>query len=223
MPMLNLLQSAPKAVRDIDARRVNKEANRAAALKFGVEYFDGTREQGYGGYKYDGRWVDVARRIIDHWDLKPGDRILDIGCGKGFLVKDLSDMMPELDVVGIDISDYALENAHPDAASRLSKASCDDLPFEDDSFRLALAFNTIHNLKPDGCLKALKEMQRVAPRGGFVQVDAYRSEDERQIFEDWMLTAQTYLKPDGWKEMFEQAGYTGDYYWTILEADGSVV
>lgn len=221
MTYFNLLQLDNKVVRDIEARKLEKEKNRTEACKFDWAYFDGPREQGYGGYVYDGRWVKVAHRIIEHWNLKPGDRVLDIGCAKGFLVKDLSDALPGLEVIGVDISDYALKHAHPDAKEKLMKASCDELPFDPGAFDLALAINTIHNLDPDGCEKALREMERVSPGRGFVQVDAYRTPAERQIFEDWMLTARTYLMPDEWEAMFDRTGYRGDYYWTILESDGT--
>jgi len=218
----NLLGSQPKVVRDASARRETKDANRAVALEFSQEYFDGEREQGYGGYHYDGRWVTVAERAIEHWNLSPGDRVLDIGCAKGFFVKDLREALSGLDVVGIDVSDYALANAHPDAKPFLRKASCDNLPFEDGEFAAAFAINTIHNLDRDGCLRALREIERVAPGRGFVQVDAYRTELERSVFLDWMLTAKTFDTPEGWEKSFTAAGYTGEYWWTILEVDSII-
>lgn len=223
MKMINLLKAAPKTTRDIRARLLNKEENRQIALQFGFEYFDGPREQGYGGYQYDGRWVDVAKRLRELYDLTPRSRVLDIGCAKGFLVKDLTDLIPGIDVVGIDVSDYALENCHEEVRGRLMKGSCDNLPFEDDSFDLVLAINTIHNLDEAGCLRSLREIERVSRGKAFVQVDSYRSENERQVFEDWMLTAQTYLTPDGWMDLFQQAGYTGDYFWTILLPEGETL
>jgi len=218
---INFLDSAPKVVRDIAARRANKDVNREAALKFGREYFDGTREQGYGGYSYDGRWQKVAARLIAHYGLKAGDRVLDVGCAKGFLVHDLRAALPGLDVRGVDISAYALDHAHDGARAHIERADCRALPFEDSSFDLVLAFNTIHNLVHAECAQALREIVRVSRGPAFVQVDSYRSDAERAVFEDWMLTARTYLKPEGWHEMFAANGYTGDYYWTILEADGS--
>lgn len=208
-------------MRDVSSRLANKEENRKLALKFDYEYFDGPRAQGYGGYKYDGRWVAVAQDIIDHWGLKPGDRVLDIGCAKGFLMHDLKSIMPSLEVVGLDISAYAINNAHGETRSKMVMGSCDRLPFADRSFALAMAINTVHNLDQKGCANALKEMQRVAPNGGFVQVDAYRDETERQVFEDWMLTARTYLMPHEWRAMFNETGYKGDYCWTVLQQDGS--
>jgi ubiquinone/menaquinone biosynthesis C-methylase UbiE len=123
-------------------------------------------------------------------------------------------------VTGLDISDYAITNCHPDSAGKLIKGSCESLPFKDASFDLTLSINTIHNLPPEGCEAALREMERVAPGHGFAQVDAYRSLAEKEIFEDWMLTARTCLMPEEWLHMFEHSGYRGDYYWTILEADG---
>jgi SAM-dependent methyltransferase len=219
----NLLGAAPRCVRNVGARRVNKEENRKAALAFGREYFDGTREQGYGGYVYDGRWQAIAKRAIEHWGLKPKDRVLDIGCAKGFFVRDLRAALPGLEVIGIDISDYALSTAHPEATPYLLNASCEKLPFPDNSFTAAFAINTVHNLERRGCMQALREIERVCPGRGFVQIDAYRTEPERDIFLDWMLTARTFDTPQGWQNMFKAAGYTGYYWWTILECDDSVL
>lgn len=215
---INLLDALPgKIVRNVTARQAGKERNRAIALEFGEAYFDGPREQGYGGYRYDGRWIPVARRIVSHFGLKPGDRILDVGCAKGFLVKDLMDVCPGLEVFGLDISEYAIRQCAKDAKGRLCVGTADRLPFADGSFRAAVCINTVHNLEPERCLAALRELERVAPGKGFVQVDSYRTEEEKALFEDWMLTARTYTTPEGWKNLFQRAGYSGDYYWTILE------
>jgi ubiquinone/menaquinone biosynthesis C-methylase UbiE len=219
MGEFNLLGSVPRCPRDVRARRESKEENQRLALQFGREYFDGTREQGYGGYQYDGRWVAVAKRAIEHWKLQPGDRVLDVGCAKGFFVKDLRETLPGLEAIGIDISDYALKNAHPDAEPHLSKASCDNLPFDANSFAAVFAINTIHNLEREGCRRALQEIERVCPGRGFVQVDAYRTEAERALFLDWMLTARTFDTPAGWLRLFHAAAYNGEHWWTILEAD----
>lgn len=219
MPEINLLARYPKAKRNVKARLGNKEENRALALKFGQEYFDGAREQGYGGFHYDGRWVPIAEDIVKYFGLKAGDRVLDIGCAKGFLVKDLMMVCPGLEVFGIDVSDYAVRNAEPEVVGRLHVGDARKLPFPDSSFEVALSINTVHNLERQDCIVALREMQRVAPHAGYVQVDAYRSPAERQVFEDWMLTAKTYAMPHEWEAILNEASYTGDYYWTILELD----
>ncbi len=216
---INLLARYPKAKRNVKARLGNKEENRRIALQFGREYFDGTREQGYGGYRYDGRWLPIAEDIIRHFGLKPGDRVLDVGCGKGFLVKDLMKACPGLEAFGLDISEYALRHCEPETVGRLHLGNAVSLPFPDNSFRAVISINTVHNLERQDCVRALREFERLAPGKGYIQVDAYRNEAERQVFEDWMLTARTYGKPEDWVAILDEAGYTGDYFWTILEVD----
>jgi SAM-dependent methyltransferase len=216
---INLLARYPKAKRNVKARLGNKEENRRIALQFGKEYFDGTREQGYGGYRYDGRWLPIAEDIIRHFSLKAGDRVLDVGCGKGFLVKDLMKTCPGLEAFGLDISEYAVTHCEPEVVGRLHVGNAMRLPFPDRSFHAVISINTIHNLDRIGSIQALKEIERIAPGRAFVQVDAYRSPEERQVFEDWMLTARTYGMPADWRAILNEAGYTGDYFWTILEID----
>lgn len=216
---VNLLARYPKARRSTVDRRRDKEACREVALRFGQEYFDGTREQGYGGYRYDGRWIPIAEDIVAHFGLKAGDRVLDVGCAKGFLVKDLMAACPGLSVFGVDISGYAVAHAEREVEGRLAVADAMRLPFADHSFSAVISINTVHNLERAACVQALAEMQRLAPGRGYVQVDAYLDEDQRQAFEEWMLTAKTYGPPGYWREILAEAGYQGDYFWTILETD----
>ena len=219
MAEVNLLRHYPRSKRKMGKPRSHDPANREAALKFGVEYFDGTREQGYGGYRYDGRWIPIAEDIVKHFNLGPGDRVLDVGCAKGFLVKDLMAVCPGLEVYGLDISDYALQHSEAEAADRVVRGTADRLPFADNSFQVVLSINVLHNLDRERCIAALKEIERLSPGHGYVQVDAYHTEAERETFLGWVLTAVTFLKPEEWREVFAEAGYKGDYYWTILEAN----
>lgn len=217
MAEVDLLRHYPRSKRKMDKPRSLDPANREAALKFGAEYFDGKREQGYGGYRYDGRWVPVARDIVVHFDLKPGNRVLDVGCAKGFLVKDLMAVCPGLQVYGLDISDYAIRRCEPEARRRLVVGTADRLPFRDGSFDVVLSINTLHNLERERLIQALREMERLAPARGYIQIDAYRNEAEREIFLGWVLTAKTFLRPQEWVALFAEAGYKGDYFWTILD------
>jgi SAM-dependent methyltransferase len=214
---INLLAKYPKSKRNLKNRVDNKEISREVALRFGREYFDGSREQGYGGYHYDGRWLPIARDIIEHFNLKPGDRVLDVGCAKGFLVHDLMKVVPGIDAYGLDISEYALFSALPEVIGRLHLGNATNLPFPDGSFQAVISINTIHNLNRDDCIGALREIERVSMGGSYIQVDAYTNPDEKKAFEDWMLTAKTYGTPDDWQVIFKEAGFTGDYYWTIFE------
>jgi len=214
---VNLLAGLPQIKRNVAARLTAKTPeNVAAAQQFGQAYFDGTRETGYGGYRYDGRWLPVARDIVAHFGLKPGDRVLDIGCAKGFLVKDLIAVCPGLEVFGLDVSEYALMHCDPEVVGRLHLGSAEKLPFPDNSFTAVLSINTLHNLNRDALLLALKEIQRLSDGHAYVQVDSYRNEEERKLFEDWVLTAKFHDYPEIWRAVFDEAGYTGDFYWTFV-------
>lgn len=216
MAEVNLLRTLPKAKRDIKARATARtEEHVRISREYGEMYFDGPREYGYGGYRYDGRWRPVAKEIIAHFGLKSGDRVLDVGAAKGFLVKDL--LMEEIDAYGLDISEYALMNCHPDVIGRLHLGSAERLPFPDDSFKCVISIDTIHNLPRERAKMALQEIQRLSGGRAFVRVDSYRTPEQKNIFENWVLTAHFHDYPDGWIELFKEAEYTGDWYWTIIE------
>lgn len=219
MPLISLLDKLPRGKkRDVNARATAKSDEIIRiSREYGFEYFDGPREYGYGGYRYDGRWVPVAEDMVKHFDLKPGDRVLDVGCAKGFLVKDFMKVCPGLEAFGLDISRYALMNCEPEVIGRLHLGNAIDLPFPDNSFKAVISLNTVHNLDRDQCIVALREIQRVSGGRAYVQVDSYRTPEERQRFLDWVLTAHYHEYPDGWLKTFAEAGYTGDYNWTIVE------
>ena len=218
MQEINLLRALPRSKRNIQARQQAKNPDVISISKqFGEMYFDGPRDYGYGGYRYDGRWLPVAKDMIDHFNLKSGDRVLDVGCAKGFLVKDLMTACPGLEVFGIDISEYALKHCDPEVVGRLHLGSADALPFPDGSFDAVISLNTLHNFPRKGVVTALRELQRVSKGKGFLQVDSYHTPEQKEIFEDWVLTAEFHDFPDEWIKLFNQAEYTGDYYWTVLE------
>lgn len=219
MQEVNLLGRLPRSRRNVQARQAAQTAeNIAIARQYGESYFDGPREVGYGGYRYDGRWIPIAEDIVAHFGLKPGDRVLDVGCAKGFLVKDLMTVCPGLEVFGIDVSEYALMQCEPEVVGRLHLGSCVSLPFPDRSFAAVVSINTIHNVERPDVLRSLAEIERLAPGRGFVQVDSYRTPEQRALFMDWVLTAKFHDYPEGWIDAFREAGYTGDYAWTIVEA-----
>ncbi len=217
MAEVNLLRALPETKRNIEKRKEAKDpAVVATAKQYGEMYWDGPREYGYGGYHYDGRWRPVARDIIAHFGLEPGMRALDVGCGKGFLVKDLMLESPGLEAFGLDISLYALMHCDPDVVGRLHLGTADELPFPDDSFDCVLSLNTVHNLPRPRAVTAMREIQRLSGGRAFVQVDSYRTPEQKEIFESWVLTAEFHEYPEGWIELFEEAGYTGDHDWTII-------
>ena len=212
MSKINLLKSISKTKRNVKQRSKKTKNHIKISKKFAKDYFDGKREYGYGGYRYDGRWIPVAKRIVSHFNLKLGSKVLDIGCGKGFLVKDLVNI--GMDAYGIDLSSYALRNSEKEINTRLFKGNAKKLNFPNNSFDAILSFNCIHNLKEKDCIQALMEIERVSKGKSFVQVDCYENEREKKSFLNWVLTAETYGYPNEWFEIFEKAKYRGDWFWT---------
>jgi ubiquinone/menaquinone biosynthesis C-methylase UbiE len=214
---VDLLANYPKAQRNPEERAAGKtEEQRAIARQFGREFFDGDRTTGYGGFNYLPRyWQPVIPAFVEHWGLSSDSSVLDVGCAKGFMLFDLVEAIPGINVRGIDISHYAIENAKPEVRESLSVADAKSLPFADNSFDIVISINTVHNLERDECGQALAEIERVARRGAFITVDAFRSAHERQRMMDWNLTAKTIMSTDEWVAFFDEVGYTGDYYWFI--------
>jgi SAM-dependent methyltransferase len=216
---VNLLDRYPRSERPIEerARTVTAE-HRRIARQFGEQYFDGDRLHGYGGYRYHPRfWRETVVRFRDYYGLAPDAAVLDVGCAKGFMLHEFRQLMPRLRIAGIDISPYAVEHAIETVRPCLRVGNAKQLPFEDDSFDLVISINTVHNLPLEECKQALREIERVSRAHSFVTVDAWRNEQERRRMLMWNLTALTYMHVDDWKALFDEVGYTGDYYWFIAE------
>jgi ubiquinone/menaquinone biosynthesis C-methylase UbiE len=217
MPLVNLLQSLPKSKRPILLRKQKKcKKSIHIASKFSKDYFDGKREHGYGGYYYDGRWKKVAKEMIKFFKIKKNYKILDIGCAKGYLVKEFNDL--GIECYGIDISDYAIEKCHKDIKKKIFYGNAMNIPFPNNFFDVVISINCAHNLELKGCMKAIKEMNRVCRTNKcFLQVDSYNNIQQKKIFEDWVLTAKTHFYPKKWTEIFKKCCYKGYWNWTILK------
>ncbi|MBM4134965.1 MAG: class I SAM-dependent methyltransferase [Nitrospira sp.] len=187
------------------------------AVKFGKDYWDGDRKCGYGGYRYDGRWRAVAEDMVKHYQLPPDARILDVGCGKGFLLYEFTQVLPNARVAGIDISNYGVRHAKEEVRPFLQVASAPALPFKDRSFDLVLSVLTIHNLYNYDLWNALEEIERVGKRAKYVAVETYRNEREKVNLLYWQLTCRAFHTPAEWEWVFMRTGYTGDHSFIVFE------
>lgn len=214
---IDLMINYPKPKRNVDERGATKtEEDRLLARKFGKDFFDGDRKNGYGGFSYFSRfWQPVIPTFQKHWNLDSNSSVLDVGCAKGFMMHDFAELIPGITVKGIDISEYAIENAIEDMKPHVQVGNALSLPFEDKSFDVIISVTTLHNLERDECAIALQEIERVSRKGAFITVDAYRNEEEKERMYNWNLTAKTIMSVEEWKVFFKQVGYTGDYYWFI--------
>ena len=214
---IDLMVNYPRSKRDVKDRGIRKTPeDQKLARKFSKEFFDGDRSHGYGGFSYNPRfWEPVIPTFKNYYSLDQNSEVLDVGCAKGFMLYDLSRLIPGINVKGIDISDYAIVNCIEEMKKNLEVGDAKELNFENDSFDLVISITTIHNLEYDECIKALKEINRVSKKNAFITVDAYRNDEEKKRMYEWNLTARTILHVDEWKELFDKAEYKGDYYWFI--------
>jgi ubiquinone/menaquinone biosynthesis C-methylase UbiE len=216
---LNLLKYYPSANRPIDERGdLVTEIDRAIARKFDKEYFDGDRLTGYGGYRYHERfWTNTVAYIKEVYNLTDESKILDIGCAKGFMMHDLSLVIPKAEIVGVDISKYAIKNSIDSMKNNVFQANANNLPFEDNYFDLVIAINTLHNLPLIDCKQAFREINRVTKNNAFVMNDAWTDAKGNEAMLKWNLTALTYMSTYDWKELFKEVSYKGDYYWFFAD------
>jgi SAM-dependent methyltransferase len=214
---IDLLAKYPKSNRNVDERGLEKtDKDREIARRFGKEFFDGDRRNGYGGFNYNSKfWEPVVPDFQKHFSLNSKSSVLDVGCAKGFMIYDISKLIPGITVKGIDISDYAIENAILEVKDKVQVADAKNLPFEDNSFDVVISINTVHNLEIDECGRALQEIERVSRGKSFITVDAFRNEQEKERMLAWNLTGRTIMSTQDWTNFFDKVGYTGDYYWFI--------
>ena len=214
---IDLLENYPKAKRNLDERLASKnEIDRAVAREFGREFFDGDRNHGYGGFNYMPRfWQPVIPTFKEYWNLTPDSSLLDVGCAKGFMLHDLTTLIPGITVKGVDISEYAIDNVMENMKPHTQVANAMHLPFADDAFDVVISINTVHNLDLNECGKALQEIERVSRGKSFITVDAYRNEEEEERMYAWNLTAKTIMSVDEWIKFFKEVNYNGDYFWFI--------
>ena len=188
------------------------------AKQWGYDYWDGDRRINYGGYRYlPGRWEPVARAIVQHYGLKAGDRILDVGCGKGFQLYEFTRVVPGIEVYGLDISAYAIEQAKPEVKERLRVGNANSLPWPDKHFDFVMSINTLHNLHCYDLDRALREIERVGRKHKYICVESYRNEVEKANLLYWQVTCEAFNTPEEWEWWFKQTGYTGDHSFIYFE------
>jgi len=223
MQEIDFMKSLHKSTkRDYIARVIDPVYPKAKAAKlakkFDFDYWDGDRRICYGGYKYiPGRWTKVAENIVENYKLKGNVKILDIGCGKGYLLYELSKLLPEADIKGIDISEYAISNSKEEISKNLIKCNAINLPWEDNFFDLVISINTLHCLNCKDLEKALIEMERVGKKYKYLCVESFRNEEEKANLLYWQVTCEAFHNPDSWHWWFKKTGYSGDYSFIYFE------
>ena len=196
----------------------HKVACMLKAKEYEADYWDGDRRHGYGGYNYlPGRWKPVAQAVIDTYGLKAGSRVLDVGCGKAFLLHEMQLIEPGLELVGFDVSKHGLASALPEFKGNLFRYRAQDsYPFGDKSFDLVISLGCLHNLRIFELKTALAEIERVGKQA-YVMLESYRSELELFNLQCWALTCESFFDTAEWIWLYQHFGYTGDYEFIYFE------
>lgn len=181
------------------------------ARQYGEAFFDGERRYGFGGYRYDGRWLPVAEAMVKAYNLPPNARILEAGCGKGYLLYEFTRVLPQCTVEGFDISAYAVENCKPEIRDGIRVHDArEPWPYEKNSFDFVFSIAALHNLPLYDVKNALRDMERVG-RQSYLCVESYRNPQELFALQCWALTAESFFSDREWTWLYNEYGYTGDY------------
>ena len=221
MTEINLVQSLHASTRRNYVERVvehDKAESAAVARQWGRDYWDGERRYGYGGYHYDGRWRPLAQALIDRYGIKGGMRVLDVGCGKGYLLYEFTQILPDLKIAGIDISQYGVENAKEEVRPFVRVGSAVELPYPDHHFDLVISLGVLHNLPLEDVFRAVPEIERVG-RGTakYLMVESFRDEREKANLLYWQLTCLSFHSPETWAWIYNRCGYAGDHGFIFFE------
>jgi len=214
MPYFNLFYNYPKPKKPrIANEKTRKILNRIIASERGKEFYDGNRNNGYGGYNYDGRWEKVARTIFKKYKLKENSKILHIGCDKGFLIYEIKKLYPKSVIKGVEVSNYAIKKSLKLVKKSIKKVDAFyKLPFKKKEFDFVIALGPVYALSLPDSIKCLKEITRVSKGKSFITLGSYKNDKDFKLFKNWTLLGTTILKEKEWKTVLNYCKYKGDYF-----------
>ncbi len=196
------------------SENLRKISNRIKAVNRDKEFFDGDRNNGYGGYSYDGRWVNLAKKIISEYCMKNNSKFLHVNSEKGFLLYDLHKLNPDINICGVDSSEYCVNNTKNEISQFVNLGDYLNLEFPDNYFDFVLAIGVVYAFNLKDAIKSIKEIQRVTKDKSFITLASYETFDDYFLFKKWTLLGTTILKKSEWVDVLNFCNFRGDYYFT---------
>ena len=216
----NFVSFRHKKVKRNYLERVNSEKIKCMKIskKYSFDYWDGNRKFGYGGYKYiPGYHQHIAKKIISNYSLTNDSRILDIGCGKGFLLHEIKKILKNIKIYGTDISPYARKNSITKIKKNIKIHDArKKFNYSDNFFDLVISINMLHNFRLSNIHNFLLQIEKIG-KNKFICLESFRNEKEQFNLQCWALTAETLIDVESWKWIFEKSRYTGDYEFIYFE------
>jgi len=211
MREFDLLSIYPNLKSRFISKNTRTIENRIVASYREKEFYDGKRDNGYGGFFYDGRWKPIAEKIFSEYKLKDNSKILHIGCDKGFLLHDIKNLKPKSIVRGIEISNYAISKSKKDIKKYIKKSPFNNLPFKSNYFDFVIAIGPAYALNLRDSIQCIKEIARVGKGKSFITLGSYDDESEEKLFKYWTLLGSTILHKKEWVKVLKHCRYKGDY------------
>ena len=208
-------------IKTYGAKRLMEMLKSPEFRTYGYHYWDQkTATAGYGGYHYDGRYLETAKEMIHFYGLTPGDGVFEVGCGKGYLLIEFHRL--GMKVQGVDVSQYAIEHAHPDLKERICCGDMRGIELPEKGFDLVLAKDTLPHLEESDLEQVIKKCMRASRKYCFFEIEVARNDFEQEMMYEWDITHKTRRPPEWWLDVFDRVGYQGDYHFKVLIQDPSL-
>ena len=183
-------------------------------LNFGYDYFDNPKSgRGYGGYVYDGRYYETAKKIIDHYKLNPNSKILEIGCAKGYLLYEFFRL--KMDVIGYDISRYAVDNCKEELKEMIFLGGVCDINESDRIYDLAIAKEVLSHMAIDDILFTINKLQNIS-KNIYLLLQTVSEKKKASDMQSWDSTYKTMMTKKNWEKVLSSCSFHGDYQFNYI-------
>ena len=183
-----------------------------ASLK-GKDFYDGHRDQGMGGYKYDKRWSNVAFKLVEFFKLDNNSKILLVNAAKGYLLYELKKILPKAEIYGLEESKYAISKSKKEIKKYMMFHEGYKISFKNNYFDFIFAPGYIYEFSLKDIIKSLQELKRVSlnKKNIYITLGSYFNMSSFNKMKHWSLLGTTILKENEWEYILKKLNYKGYY------------
>ena len=157
----------------------------------------------------------MAEKICNEYKLNNTSSFLQLGCEKGFLLKDIKTKYKDMRVEGLETSNYAITNSMPDIRKNIKYCgNYTNLNYTDKEFDFIVALGVVYTHGIQDAIRCLKEIQRIGKGKSFITLASYENKHDFWLFKQWSLLGTTILRKEEWLDILKHVKYSGDYFFT---------